>query len=1365
MRFYQLSLEQGLSHSLVLDMVEDDLGFLWFGTQDGLNRYDGYEFKVYYAGKSNKTPSKSWIIDLYKDKYGQIWIFYQDKGLDRFDPQKETFYSYYPDSLNPESISSNSFFSSVEVNYVRFFEDRDSTLWIATDKGLNKYIRETDSFESLRNKPWSSNSLSCDSISTIAEDKFGYLWIGTHNGLNRLNKKTGQIKCYFSSDNKLEDEHLNVISCIHFEPDSTVWIGTVHDGLYIINNAYTEEKVKYTQLIKEPLNPNYEPTVYQIYNTTSGNLLIGTEQGLYHRLEDNEGIQLKRIQEITNVQVSQIIEDDNGYIWIGSGGRNLRKIFRMHPNMTDIQVFEKDKNSIYSFGGENVQFFCKGKNGLLWIGTEKGGVYKVDLYAKKFRNLNDNPRNKSHLTNNQVYSIYEDSKNNLWVGTALELNKISLVNGNMKGFNNNRILKTGITWEYSENLSAKLIGVIKETKDNKLWMGSFDYKISLYDPSKNRFLNFHQNENDSSAFHIWSMRSICETSSGDVYFGGTENGLCKLNNDGKSFLYYPVSERGYDGTNDSWINIIIEDSDHIIWIGTLTGGLNRFDPVTGKFSYFINIPADSNTISNDYVRCILEPEIIGEDILWIGTNGGLNKFDKKTGVFKSYTIEIGFPNNTILGILEDNTGRLWISTNKGLVHFDPITEQFKLYTYEDGLQSNEFNEGAYFKSKSGVLYFGGVNGITYFKPDEIDDNPYKGEAVLTAFKINQNPVSANDTVDGRVILNTSISYTSKIILNHRDKILSFEFASTHMVAPKKVKYRYKLEGFEEEWNEVTSKQRFANYTNIPSGEYKLKILSTNSDGIWSDKPLELDIHMLPPFWEQVWFKLSIILSILLLIGGVIRIRTQVLKHQKDILRLQVQQHTKDLKQANETLEKQKVEILDMANKLHESDQMKLRFFTNISHEFRTPLTLIMSPLEKLLSKNNYLETTRVKEDLNLIYRNGKRLFRLINQLLEIRRVETGNLRLETQEDDIITFMYEIFQLFISYADKKDIDYRFLSDKENLNLFFDSDKIEKIFYNLISNAIKHTPEGGKVEVSISEELQRKGNKILCISVSDDGPGIPPKYIPYIFDRFFQITGRKASGKISSGIGLSLVKDLVKAHYGEIKVQSEESKGTTFKVFLPATSSHLKKEEILSDKEQESTYSFEFSKSMLTSPEFQSEIGLGITESISDLMKVLIVEDNLDLQQYLLKELNQHYQVIIASNGKEGLNLVKEQLPDLVICDVMMPEMDGIELCKLIKCDVSTSHIPVFLLTAKSEEEYQISGLETGADDYITKPFSLEVLKIRIKNILKSREQLANKFSSDLNSLPAGLNISQIDQGLLEKFIKFVEGNIDNSNLSG
>ncbi len=1361
-RFHHLNVEDGLSHSLVSSIVEDTLGFLWFGTQDGLNRYDGYGFRTYYRGKTNRSPSDSWITQLYVDRQNQLWIVYTGSGLDRFDPQTETFHTYVPDPQKEGSISDNTFTGTQTSLGARFFEDSQGQLWISTERGLSLYNRETDSFTNYLNDPDDPASLSDNRIVNIFECNRGYLWVGTPMGLNRMDRQTGKVKRYLaapSSDDHLGSSDIHVGFCA---PDSTIWVGTL-EGLDIILDPDKEES-KIVHLVTEPLNPNHLPSIFNIKMTPRGEMLVASDHGLIKIEKHGDLYDEHLFPETAGIPIFHMLIDSKGYIWASSNSNVEHSLFRLTPDLGSIEAFKANRDDPYMFGGGKVLALIESRTGQVWIGSEKHGVQRVDLNARRFGTIDDFPGRGLYISDSEVYSIYEDDQRQLYVGTKTELNRINLQNGSTIGFGNQLDLKRNLSWEYSSKFPADLVGVMEPTADGKIWMGAFDYKVGLYDPARKRFLNFHLNEPDSTYFPLWSMRSICVTRSGETYFGATARGLCKLRDDGLSFELFPVVATGdKTGTNDEHIQYIYEDSDEILWLGTLNGGLNRFNPLNGEFTHFVNDPEKPNSISNNRVKCILEPEIHGEEILWIGTNnGGLNRFDKRTETFTAYSMEEGLPSNTIHGILEDKMGDLWLSTNKGLAQFDPLTGEFSNYSTEDGLVGTEFNEGAFFKNKEGIMYFGGTKGLNYFDPEEIREKPeYEAPVIFTGFNISGKVVRPLDTINGRVVLDESISTTKEISLTHRERFISFEIASLDIAAAGKIRYRYMLEGFEDSWNEVNASQRYISYTNIPSGSYTLKVMGTDSEGTRFREPTEIVLNILPPFWQTPFFRLLIAFFIILVFLSILQIRTNVLKNQKKNLEREVEERTHDLKEANHLLADRSEEIQRMAELLHESDQMKLKFFTNISHEFRTPLTLILGPTEKLLNQNDYSNVPAVKQELELMYRNERRLFKLINQLLEVRRVESGSLRLAVTEDDLLDYLKNIYLLFIPYAEKKSINFSFKTEEEHVRVLFDADKMEKIFYNLLSNAFKYTPAGGTIVFSV-ERLKEVGAWIK-ISVADNGTGIEQEHLPHVFDRFYQISNKHQSARISSGIGLSLSRDLVLKHHGLIEAHSEKGQGSRFEVLIPENPEVYKKEEILI--EPEIDLSMEYISSMLETYEYTSGAATDRPLVGEDLFRILLVEDNLDLQKFLYNEMSTIYNVMLAQNGEEGLLVASRNLPDLIISDIMMPVMDGLEFCKRIKGDEVTSHIPVILLTAKSGAESELSGFESGADDYITKPFNPEILKLKIRNILEARKKLADKFAKSASYIPKNIKISQIDQGFLEKFVKMVEDNIDDTELSG
>jgi signal transduction histidine kinase/ligand-binding sensor domain-containing protein/DNA-binding response OmpR family regulator len=1385
--FQNINLKDGLSHSLVSAIVEDDNGFIWIATQDGLDRYDGYSIKVYYAGEGNKNPKYSWTKNLFKDSYGQIWILFDQVGIERYNPETCIFYDYKNNPNDLHSISTNKTFTP--TNFSCVFEDSDSSIWIATANGLNKYNREEDNFDVFQHNAEDKSSLFSNEVTYIAEDNNRILWIGTSNGLNYYD--LNEHKMHRFTNNKDTNTVLNnsQITTILPQADGSVLVGTYFNGIKYIYSPFDNNKILISSHITNPLNKNFEATVFSLILTHDNRVIAGTQSGMYLMEKNDNSVNFKLIEETKGKAIYHIFEDSLHNIWVSPNKEH--GIYKYNSDLTDYVYFAKNKDTPNQLTNQRVQFITQTSNGILWIGTEKDGVYKYDLYAKEFYLFDNNPARRININNNEVYSIFEDNNNTLWVGTKNGLNKINLNTGQKKIYQKKEELLTGVDYSYSENPSGNLVGVIKETEDHKLWIGYFDYKVSLFNPQTEIFTNFQHNKKNPESYLSWSQRAICITKEKEVFFGATNNGLCKLNEDKTSFTYYPVNSGKYDGTNDSWLNIIIEDKDGIIWIGTMSHGLNKYNRKTGKFEYFTKDENNPNSLPSNQIRCIMKPAIYGNDILWIGTDNGFTKFNKKNYTFTNYKTKEGHSGNVIHGIIEDDNGYLWMSSNKGLIKFDPVTETSHVYFQEDGIQGNEFNEGAYFKSAEGMLYFGGVNGITYFHPDSISTNPYFPKIQITDFKVFNHEVLPRDTINKRIILRKSIMYTDKIILTHDDKVISFNFTALHYAAPTKIKYKYQLEGLDKNAIEVNYKQRYINYTNIPTGEYKLKIWATNNDGIWLDEPKVLKIVMLPHIWEKWWFILSLIVIILLIFLAIMNIRIRMLRKQKQILKSQVEEQTKELKHTNKILEakqtevlhrnqeiaeqrdslkkqnilleKQKTEIQEMGEKLHKVDEMKLRFFTNISHEIRTPLTLILGPTEKLLSLKEVQHQPKIKDDIDIIYKNEKRLLRLINQLLDVRKIETGTLKLNIQKTDIISFLKSIVELFNPLSEENDIELNFISDTGKLELYFDTDKIEKIAANLLSNAFKHTPPKGRITLNVDSKVTRYNRSFIKISVTDTGKGIPEKHLPHIFDRFYQISAKSESGQIGAGIGLSICKDLIEVHKGVITAESIFGKGTTFNAYIPLSCETYDQNEFTKEPDKQITR--DYTKSAIEVPVSNQKVSNEMNKNINHAYTVLIVEDNIEMSNFIAVSLSDQFNIIRAYDGFEGLKVAKEQLPDIIISDIMMPIMDGLELCEELKSYNLTSHIPVIILTAKTEDKYHLRGLKLGADDFITKPFNPNILHQKINNILEIRKKLAEKFSKDMDIIPSNINISEIDENFIEKIVKYIEENIDDSELNG
>jgi signal transduction histidine kinase/DNA-binding response OmpR family regulator len=832
----------------------------------------------------------------------------------------------------------------------------------------------------------------------------------------------------------------------------------------------------------------------------------------------------------------------------------------------------------------------------------------------------------------------------------------------------------------------------------------------------------------------------------------------------------------------------LEDKSGVLWVGT-GNGLNQFDR---EKEQFIRHPFDpGNPKNSDISISSIHEDWKGR--LWVGTmSHGLHFFDRKTGSFSSVAKMDGLPSNQINGILEDNSENLWLHTENGIAKYNPDTKNIKVYDEKDGLRIGRNIFKAFCKNDNGEMYFGGTNGFVRFHPDKLRDNPHIPRVAITDFKIGYQTVAIG--VDSP--LKKSITVTDSITLSYSENDLSFEFAALDYTAPDKNQYAYIMEGFDRDWiNSGT--RRFANYTNLSPGEYTFRVKGSNNDGIWNEEGASLRIIINPPWWKTWW---AYTLYGILLLAAFFSFRRYEINRQ----RLKHELELEHLYAEKEHLE---------AEKVKELDRLKSRFFANISHEFRTPMTLILGPLERLISQT---ADEKLHDTFLLMQRNGQRLLRLINQLLDLSKLEAGKMAMQAAPYDLEEVLKPLVMAFESLAGLREIELHFVPPPEPVILYLDRDKFEKIMTNLLFNAFKFTPEGESVIVdcefpkgaggiadsSIADmgfpegtgrnadlkdqsEIRDPKSKIsnfVKITVRDTGIGIPPNQLPHIFDRFYQASNfsygetLQATSQQGSGIGLALTRELVELHKGKIAVESEVGEGTTFTVHLPLGKEHLQKEEIVERKARsEERDAMSMSSDQLSAISDQEMLNIegeqaGIDQSpnrpipkspnpqITQSPNILIVEDNPDMHAYIRDHLKNNYRVIEAENGVEGFKKAAKEMPDLIISDVMMPQMDGFELCAKLKTDERTSHIPVILLTARASWESKIEGLETGADAYLTKPFDAKELQIRIKNLIGQRRKLRERFSKEITLQPKDITVTSADEKFLMKIMDVIEAHL-------
>ncbi|GAF04660.1 hybrid sensor histidine kinase/response regulator transcription factor [Saccharicrinis fermentans] len=972
--------------------------------------------------------------------------------------------------------------------------------------------------------------------------------------------------------------------------------------------------------------------------------------------------------------------------------------------------------------------FCEDKSGNIWIGTFDSGINIFKKNDNLFVHIKDNYL-PSGMQNNRVRSIYQDSEQDIWIGTK--------VGGALSKFNRQTLSFTHYRHDPSDpfSISSDFIFCITEDRPGYLWVGT-SHGLNLFEKKTGKSKSFFPVPDNPKSINSGEIYALLKVED-DLFIGTAAGGLNVLDTKKNVVTHYMnTPDSNSISSNNIWV--IKKDNKNNIWIGS-ENGLNLFHRETGVFTRFQNNPEDSKSISDNDIKCIYEDN---ERNLWIGTIYGLNLMDSVNNTFTVYTTDDGLPGNYISSVLGDSLGYLWISTKKGLSRFNPETGTFRNFTVLDGLQDNEFSPNVQCKTKNGEMLFGGNNGFNIFHPDSISFDQKAPEIKLTDFRLFNKHVGI-DTPGSP--LKKHISRCNEITLSHEQTVLTIDYVAFNYYSPEKTQYAYIMDGFEKQWNYVGNK-REATYTNLDPGTYVFRVKASNTDGLWNEEGVSLIINILPPLWKTWWayslYALSFILILLLI------------RHYS-------------LKRIHE-------------EKKREQDQQNLKFFINVSHEFRTPLTLIFTPIKKILSSNNIRECKEAAQDINL---SANKLIYLINQLLDLRKTDLGQLPLIAVKTDIVRYSHEIFNLFKGIGESKNISFIFQSSNSTIQAWFDPDKYEKILNNLLSNAIKYTGNGGELILSISRtdisdkktlinyQKKKEKRKYVEIKVQDTGIGLSKEQIKHIFERFYS---RDASNT-GTGIGLNYSKSLVELHSGHILVESELGKGSTFIVLLPLGNKHLKANQI--SKTNFNLNNYKFKLNQLESLEFDiaatddfSEHKNTVEEDIklnpdNKLPLILIVEDNRKLRKQLKDELKNNYNIKEAINGKDGLEKVEKYYPDLIISDIMMPIMDGINLCHQIKTNIDTCHIPMVLLTAKNLAENKVEGFKTGADEYISKPFILSILKARIENLLESRKRLKKKYKSTSVLIPAKeVTSNNLDEQFLEKLTQIVLENIPDCNFS-
>jgi signal transduction histidine kinase/ligand-binding sensor domain-containing protein/DNA-binding response OmpR family regulator len=1291
--FNRLNTADGLSNSNVYDLIQDHLGFLWFTTEDGLNRFDGYEFKIFrHEPKNENSISDNSIWAILEDSDYKIWIGTQRGGLNRFDPITGKFTNWKIKSDQTEE-------NSITVIY----EDRKNFIWIGTYKsGLYKFDQSSGKIENWQYIPGNYKSLSNNYVTSIAEDNKGNIWVGTYYGLNRFNPQSNENEFirYYSDQNDFSTISNNLVwnlSKSKIDPN-LIWIGTA-DGLTrleIPKETAIEEKIIFSRVkISNPDNLQF--------GATAGSVL------------------------------EEIIEN-NTILWIDS----FAGLVRLNTNSGRIDRFISDKDDPNSISNNHIHGMIKDKSGVLWLATPNG----ISFYSSKGMKFNNILSGKNRIVNlKKLYKIdvtamIQTSGDRIWIGTEKGLFNISKIESNSKTDDNIFEIKKVPS---SENLN---IWSLSQGNANVLWIGTYGSGLFRLDIAANRLepVRFYNKKNILPSINYTKV-VYCDSNC--IWIGLWGPGLARFNSiTGEYKIWYnDANDPNSLSYNDVWS--IHKDKKGRIWIGTNGGGLNLFENINkGKFIRWTAEENKPGCLSSNSIYTIYESQIKNysqdpdQTILWIGTNNGLNKFvinnsnekEKLSVNISYYTTKDGLADNSIKSIIEDDDGNLWLGTSFGISLFNAEKNTFLNFDADDGIIGSDFNFSSALHYDDGTIFMGSSEGLNYFNPKEIVQSKYAPPIEVTDFQIFNKSVSIGENS----LLKKGILYTKEIIIPYSQNVFSFQIAALDFNSPQSIQYKYIMEGFDNDWVNSQSR-RFITYTNLNPGTYFFKVKSTNSDGIWNENIKTIKILITPPWWQTEWAILLYAVIFILGIWGII-------KFQNNRTKLRAELRMREFE----------------SNHLREIESMKSRFFANLSHEFRTPLMLIKGPVEQLLHG-------RIKENITeyykMLFRNTEKLQHLIDQLLELSQLESASIPLNLNKQNLVSLLRGFTNSFIQLAVQKNISLTFQSDEENIIASIDKDKFEKIINNLLNNAFKFTGNSGNISVRLSVE---KELNIAVISISDTGIGIPNEYQSKIFNRFYQVDDSSKRTHYGSGIGLALVKELINLHKWDISFQSKEGEGTNFYIKIPidkdyAVSAGTK--DLLAETDGEkSEKELLQTTNDIHSIDYTDKMAKPVQQA--EKSKILIVEDSQDVRKFISDLLKKDYETFEAEKAEEGIKLALKNMPELIISDIMMPGMDGIEFCKLIKNNWETSHIPVILLTAKISQDSKIEGLETGADDYITKPFSYDELSIRIKNLINQRKVLREKFSREINIEPGSISGNSLDKEFMGNVLKIIEENLHN-----
>jgi signal transduction histidine kinase/CheY-like chemotaxis protein/ligand-binding sensor domain-containing protein len=1274
-RFHKINISNGLMHTDAICFAQDTIGFIWIGTRNGLQRFDGKNLSTFlYTESPLELTSANRIFSLCANGRN-LWVG-AEKGINLFNlstltfeplhfngtPLNETVHSIYCDASNNLWINSNGRI------FIATYNDETKTLFV---EPILKAAKNIPSKYLLRNP------------SKIDGDENGAVWVAEGNNLHRFSTdKQGNI-IYVRQLNVRGNNFLGNGNITFYKSSRRLWVLS-RDEITILSltpeNGNTIERFTRRAYLE---------------NFSIGNLSPKQKE---------------------NLRYIQLVVDKNGASWITTN-MGLLKIDVLNARTGKGTFYTPSLIDPYSISETRLTELFVDRTNTLWIGSFGGGVNFLDLSNKKFFALQYNPYTpEKSLGGDKIKDMDVDKNGNIWIAT--QQNGVDM-------FSPSTATITHFKAQQGVNsLSSNTILALRVGPDNNVYIAT-DAGLDVYNQRSKKFTFYSKNKNYGermvNRFFCMAFDTI-----GNLWVGSWGHGLNRIsfNNGNIQVKHYMSGNKDSINISNNFINFInCNRNKNEILLSTRDGFDRILLDKKGDIIKIINYKGNAyakNSINSNY---IWPTYIVNDTTYLLGTfSGGLNRVYVSDAVDKNgmgvhyaetFDTENGFSTKSIEGLLYDALGMIWISNN-GISRLNPATGELITFDVYDGLHGNSFKVGAATADNNGIFYFGGLNGITFFDPLSIEINPFKPHVAISSINLGTKRIYANDTVNGRVLLEKDISYTDEITLLHNENDFSLSISALQFANPSRCMFRYKLEGYDKEWIEASYKESSASYSNLPYGTYELYVSAANNNGLWSDVERKLTITILPPWWLRKIAFVGYFILLVLLIYVFYNVIKRLTKLKNDFL------------------------IQEQVN------QMKLQFFTNISHEFRTPLTLILSPLEDLLSGS--VPQGNTQRLYQTMHKNTTRLLNLVNELMDFRKAEMGGMRLSVTPIDVVLLINEIASQFEMQAEKNNISFTIEVVSKPENIWGDREKLEKALFNLFSNAFKYTETNGMVTVKIFANnaeysapknmpfhMEKSGlrlNKYMTIVVEDNGIGISKESLPKIFERFYQVNAEISHRHLGSGVGLAMAKNMILLHKGDIGLYSEREKGTTFVINLPVGDSHFITDEIrqLSTKEPTSLSDSVQSHSTNDLEYNENSIDMDLPQSKDAL--ILLVEDDIELQNYLKSKLQTRFTVVTANNGKNALEACKKQLPDVIVTDLMMPIMDGLEMTRQLKDDTFTCHIPVIMLTAKTTLEDNIEGANAGADIYLSKPVDVRLLLARITNLIQNRRKLLKKYSEEV-----------------------------------